>query len=237
MKIVRYPMALLIIIALAGGLIACGGGENKARRQASTTAPSSTSTTTPAPISTAGDRATAQKLILTKTDLPVGWKIAKGDLAPISLKEMSDTRRAYTATVPGKGFEKGLQGVASGAQILAPGEDLAAEAAFVRSPTFKRALKHEFGKAVAEGNPESARGPVTVKPLQIAKYGQYSIGYRVTTKITAQGFGIRIYMDIVWLAAGRSQVSVSFAGADGPFDPALQKELIAKVGTRLAAAG
>jgi hypothetical protein len=231
MKIVRHS---LLIIALAGALTACQGGEHKAARQAAKTAPPSASST---PTSTAGDRATAQKLLLTKSDLPAGWKIAKDDLAPISLEGMSGSPLTFTATVPGKGFEKGTQAVASGAQIVRPGDDLAEYAAFLRTPEFRRTLKHEFGKAMAEGNPGGGRGPVSVKPLQIGKYGQYSIGYRAATKITTQGFGIRVYMDMVWLAAGRSTVAVSFAGADGPFDPALQKELIAKLGTRLAAAG
>jgi hypothetical protein len=225
----------LLVIALAGTLTACQGGEQKATRQASTAAPPSTSA--PAPASTAGDKVMARKLILTKADLPAGWKPAKDVVAPISLGEISGPAHARTATAAGKGFEKGTQAVASGAEIVRPGEDLAEDAALLRSPEFRRTLKTEFGKAMAEGNPVGSRGPVTVKPLQIAKYGQYSIGYRVTTKITMQGFGVEVYMDLVWLAGGRSEVTATFAGADGPFDPALQKQLIAKLGTRLAAAG
>jgi hypothetical protein len=235
MKIVwKTRQVALLIVALAGALTACQGAEQKATRQASTTAPPSASA--PAPINTAGDRAMARKLILTKADLPAGWKPAKDELAPISLGEISGLSHTFTAMAAGKGFEKGTQVVASGAEIVRTGEDLAEDAVLLRSPEFRRTLKTEFEKAMA-GDPGGSHGPMTVTPLQIAKYGQYSIGYRAATKITMEGFGIKVYMDLVWLAAGRSEVTAMFVGADGPFDPALQKQLIAKLGTRLAATG
>ncbi|HEU5157406.1 MAG TPA: hypothetical protein VFU43_10450 [Streptosporangiaceae bacterium] len=221
--------ALLLILALAGALAACQGQDQKATRPPATAAPPGSS----APVSTGDDRATAQRLVLTKADFPAGWKPVRFGGAPISLEDVSGTTHAFTAKVTGKAFGKGSQVAGSGASIVRPGEDLALDAAAFRSPEFTRTLKNELGKAIIEGNPGAGRGAVTVKKLPIAEYGQYSIGYRITAKMTMRGIGIAVYEDWVWLASGRMEVGASFANVDRPFDPALQRKLIAALGTRL----
>jgi hypothetical protein len=236
MKTVRqsHPVALLII-ALTGALTACQGGDQKTTGQATTAAPPPR-TSAPAPASAVDDQTAVRRLVLTKADLPAGWKIDASEDTSLPSGDITGTSHKDAAEATGKSFEKGSLAVGSSAEIVKPDDDLTMDAAMLGSSGFARTLKSEFGKAMAEGNTGATTSSASVKPLQIAKYGQYSIGYRVTSKITSEGIGIKVYMDWVWLANERSSVEVSFGSAGAPFDPALQKKLIAQLGSRLMAA-
>lgn len=51
-----------------------------------------------------------------------------------------------------------------------------------------------------------------------------------------QSSGVAFYDDLVWLASGRMEITLSFTSVDVPFNAKLRKALTGKVAARLEAA-
>jgi hypothetical protein len=71
---------------------------------------------------------------------------------------------------------------------------------------------------------------------QIPAYGGFSVRYRITATLKVQGRSVSVCTDHVWLQNGRIVVVAAFANTDQPYDPDLERALLAKLGARLQAA-
>ena len=59
---------------------------------------------------------------------------------------------------------------------------------------------------------------------------------RAIAKVTANGTSTTIYYDSVQMVKGRLTLGVTFSNVGQPFDPALERSLIAKAGAKIEAA-
>jgi hypothetical protein len=156
-------------------------------------------------ISTAADQTTVKTLVLTRSDFPAGWKpVTDSAAAPDnSFEDLTGITHDYTAKKESTEFEKGDQMVDTSAAIVRPGENLGDDAAMLRSPLFAKNLEAVWRETLKQEIPNGSVESVPHTPLQVTKYGQYSIGHRLVTRFRAEGFGADAYFDVVWLAKGR----------------------------------
>jgi hypothetical protein len=236
------------LVALALVAAACGGGGNAppaAVAPTTTAAPATTPPTTATTgVSAAADKATARLLVLRSSDLPDGWratpyrerledKIADDELAACVGRPKSDSYA--TADVNSPDFSMGDAAVGSEAQVVRTVSDFKADVAAVTGPSFVPCLKDGFSK-LARQYPGVSLKAIAIEPLQVARYGDFSMGFRVTLRTTIQGRPVRQYIDQVLLGKGRIQLTASFSSTGRPLDPALRRALLAKLGDRLEAA-
>jgi hypothetical protein len=240
--------SIAILVALALVAAACGGGGNPppAAVAPTTTAPPATTppTTTTTGVGAAADKATARVLILRSADLPDGWratptrerledKIAEDELAACAGRPKPDSYT--TARVSSPDFSMGDAAVSSEAEVVRTVTDFKADVAAITGSGFVPCLKDGFSKFLRRLPGVSVKS-VAVEPLQVARYGDFSTGFRVTLRMTIQGRPLRQFSDEVLLGKGRIQLTASFSSTGRPFDPALRRALVAKLGARLEAA-
>ena len=235
----RFMLAVLACTLTVGAVPACGGGQ-KAR---STTGASATASTTP--VNVAADEAKARTLLLRSSDFPAGWKSRAGRSTPEDPRQQfasclgRPSPASYTtAGIDSPGFSLGTADARSRAQFVRTVEDFRADTAAYSGPKFipcvKSGLVDSFRRQLRPqgGSLQS----LSVKPLQAPRYGQISVGFRLTARVRAQGQLLTIYTDYILLGKERIELWAAFFSVDQPFDPALERTLLAKLGSRLDAA-
>jgi hypothetical protein len=234
---------ILILSLVVTAAAACTGSgqetESAARAPTTrtTTAATDAPTATPA-VNVAADTAMARTLLLVSADFPTGWKSRAAEKGGVGMPDVaSSIPHAVTANIHSPSFTLGDAEASSTAKIVKPGEDFTADGALLGNSQFATTLKNMLAKAVVKANPGAFLQSITVEPLQIARYGDFSIGYRTMRRLNVKGVTVNAYADSVWLGKGRIAVLANFVNADQPFDPPLQRVLLAKLGARLEAAG
>ncbi|HEY5985628.1 MAG TPA: hypothetical protein VIV12_04485 [Streptosporangiaceae bacterium] len=193
----------------------------------------------------AADEAKARTLLLRSSDFPADWKSRAGRSAPEEPRQelasclgrpVPDTYT--TARIGSPLFSLGTAEAGSSAQLVRTIEDFRADMAAYSGPTFipciKSTLVDSFRRQVEPqgGSLQS----LTVEPLQAPRYGQISVGFRVTAKARApQGQRLTVYTDYILLGKERIELWATFFNVDQPFEPALESTLVAKLGSRLKA--
>jgi hypothetical protein len=224
-------------------LAACGGRtKQQPAGDATTTAVASTATTG---VSVAADKATARTLLLKLSDLPDGWRATQYRQDPVD-KAIDEQLAACsgrpspetytTVEVFSPNFSMGDASVSSDAQLVKTADDFKADAAAIRGPRFVSCAKRILAKFAPRRVTGASVRSIVVEPLPVASYGQFSIGYRARITLTGQGQTLVIYDDGVTLGKGRIELSASFTNLERPFDAALRRALLAKLGARLASA-
>ncbi len=241
----RLILTVLLCTLAAGAVPACGGDQ---KAPPATGTPATTSTTpvkSTTPVNVAADKAKARTLLLRPSDLPATWKAMpaqrtsedKTDELAACLGRPSPATYT-TADIDSPDFSLGNAEASSRAELVRTVEDFRADVAAASGPKFIPCVK---STATASFRRQlQAQGvslqSLSVERLQVARYGQFSMGLRMTMKVMAQGQHAIIYIDSILLGKERIELSTSFSKVDRPFDPALESALLAKLGGRLEAA-
>jgi hypothetical protein len=237
--LLRRSLAVLAVAALA--LVGCG----KKTSTSPAGGPSSPTATTQV-VSVAADQAKARTLLFEASDLPAGWKATPHQKDPTE-KTFDDELAAcvgrpspdtYTTTdIDSPDFSMGDAEASSTATIVRTAEDFKADVAAAGGPKYASCVKRGLAKFLPTQLPAGASvQSVVVEPVPVASYGEFSKGFRATTRLRVQGQLVSVYEDGVLLGKGRIELSASFSNTGQPFDPALKRALLAKLAARLEAA-
>lgn len=224
-------VALLLCAALALG--SCGGGGGGGDRSEKA--------------DPAKDRVKAQGLLLVAADFPAGWKSSPHTTDPETkalAKQLAacagapDPDAVQTADVDGSDFSHGPGAeVSSSASYVRTRADADADLAAVRGPRFEGCARDELTKVVTKQLPTGvALQSVTLTRRTVGTYGEATEAFRVSADVAGQGVSLAADVDLVLLRKGRAEVTASFTDLGNPFDAALERTLLAKLGARLHAA-
>ncbi|MFY9587657.1 MAG: hypothetical protein WAT66_09400 [Actinomycetota bacterium] len=237
MKRTFGTIALIFVLALS----ACGG---------SSKTPSATKTTSPTTgtDTSAADKAKAEKLVLIQADFPAGWTATPPSPDPkqdSQDKELAacvgavDPAVSESATVDGPDLNKDTAIVSTTASFVKTNAYAQTDLKALTSPKLESCIKDFGGQALKEGLEESGSKvtlkSVEVDPIPTKKYGDATLGRRITATIVLEGQELAAYIDLVFILKGRAEVSAFFAGIGQPFDAALERSLIDKLGAKLTA--
>jgi len=225
---------------------ACGGGGSNS---SSTTSAPTTSTTASSSSGSAGtDPAAverAKKLVLVQADFPAGWTgtPAEADTPDdkASNRELADCvglsgDKAQVADVKGDNFSQGspVTAVGSEAQIVKDEATYKSDVAAIKGskfvPCLQQFLVKEIGRqaGTAPANPQVSTFPVST-------FGDVTVGVRMSAGITVQGQTLNLVLDLVLMGKNKAEVTGTFSNVGQPFDQALEKTLIDKLGAKLTA--
>jgi len=243
---VRFIPAMLLCALTVGAVPACGGEDTPPATGTPATA-SPTSVTSTTPVNVAADKAKARTLLLKPSDLPATWKATPyqrtnedkaADEALAACLGRPSPATYTTADIDSPDFTLGNAEASSQAQIVRTTEDFKADVAAAGGPKFLPCAKSILTQAVRsqlQAQGASLRS-VSVEPLRVPRYGQFSMGTRTTVKYMVQGQPGSTLIDTILLGKDRIELSITLSNADGLFDPALASALVAKLGNRLDAA-
>jgi hypothetical protein len=233
---------LVLMLTVTGLPAACGTARPPAaspRPTPQTPAPPATSPpTTASPAATGASRAPValRALLLTKKDLPPGWKAETHNFTPLSPSPLIGRPRTVTKVLPMAMSPDFMRFGATVSSTAASSDSLRASITELTSPGFAQ----QFRNGYQQLNPPKAGEyqEVTVTRLQVTPYGRFSIGYRLhVTMSSPGGYPSDSYEDVVWLLSDHYEIAIYFDDAPWPFAAALRKRIIAKLGARLEAAG
>jgi hypothetical protein len=233
MKRTLGTIALIFVLALT----ACGGSSKKS----GTTGPTTSTDTA------AADRAKAEKLVLIQTDFPAGWTATPPTPDPnedAQGKELAacagavDPDVAESAEVDGPDVEKDNASVSSNATFVKTAAYAQTDLAAITGSKIEKCVEDFAKKALNEelASDESGAQLVSVRfdRITVTKYGDATVGFRLIATISAGGQSIAAYQDLIFILKGRAEVSASFFDLGKPFDATLQRDLLAKLGAKLA---
>ncbi|GEM_PF-2583425 len=239
---------LSIIPLLALIFAACGGGGSS--KSSSTTSASATSTTAAStPGSTAGDAAAdarAKKLVFIQADFPAGWTGTPP--TPDTPEEKAATQELNACTgsssdadkvadVKGDHFGQGSPAtqVGSEAQIAKDDATYRKDVAALKGNKFQPCLQTFLTKALAQAAGGATPTNVQVSPLTVPTFGDVTVGLRMSAGLTVSGQTVTLVIDAVAMGKNKAEVTGTFTNLSQPFDPALEKTLIDKLGAKLEA--
>jgi hypothetical protein len=230
----RRKMLAVIVVTLAVALAACGGDKKPASSGSTDTA--------------AADRAKAEKLVLVQADFPVGWAgttaqpdTAEDDEQGAALAECAgavDPAVAESATVTGKDFAKDTAEVSSEVTYVKTTEQAQTDLAAITGSKLESCVK-DFAGDLLQKELEGSGATLErfdFDRIETDKVGDATEAFRMTATVSAGGQTLRIFIDLIFILKDRAEISLSFSEVGKPFDQALQKSLLAKMGAKLSAA-
>ncbi|HEV3354096.1 MAG TPA: hypothetical protein VG076_14305 [Acidimicrobiales bacterium] len=238
---------LSIVPLLALIFAACGGGSSNSSSTTSAPSTSTTSASTPgSAVRDAAADARAQKLVLVQADFPTGWT---GTPAPATTPEEKAASQelnnctgssgddAKIADVKGDNFSMGspTTEVGSEAQIAKDEATYLKDVAALKSSKFQPCLETFLTKALTQAASGATPTNVQVSPLTVPKFGDVTVGVRMSAGLTVSGQTITLVIDAVAMGKSRAEVTGTFSNVSQPFDPALENTLINKLGAKLEA--
>jgi hypothetical protein len=236
MKRTFGTIALIFVLALT----ACGGGSKKPSAAKATTQTTNNGTS-------AADREKAQGLVLIAADFPAGWTATPPSPDPDEAtqdKELAecvgavDPAVSESARVDGPDLNKDTAIVSTTASFVKTAAYAQTDLKALTSSKLESCIKDFGGEALKQGLEESGSEvtlkSVEVDPITTKKYGDATLGRRITATIVLEGQDVAAYIDLVFMLKGRAEVSAFFAGIGQPFDAALERSLIDKLGAKLA---
>jgi hypothetical protein len=222
------------------GFVACGGG--KSDTSSNDTTPESTAPPTTA--SAAGDIDLAKKVVFVQGDFPPGWTAKAADQTQTpddkaTSKELSDCvgtsgQTANSARWKGDDFSMGQAQVGSEATVIKDEATYRKDIDAIKGTKVQTCVKDVFNKALAKQF-GSAPTSLDVASLDVPHHGDATVGLRMTVGASAQGVNITLLLDLVVMAKNRVETSATFLNVGQPFDSALQKSLVDKLGARVDA--
>lgn len=251
----RMPLAL----ALSAALLLAGACSSD---DAADTATSSSTTTTEAGASgrdLEADRELASGALLQLSDLPTGWEATPADddddeddseafaeqFAECTGIDEEDWFGAQdddeSASVDSPDFENADDQTV--AHTVSVAEDAAqAERGFgvLQLDATPGCLTEAFGEMIREAAEEDPQedfsiGEITVNELSFPALAQRTAAFRATVPVAAQGVEVELYLDMIFIQAGRMTSVLMTQGVFEPFDPALAEQLATTAAERLDA--
>ena len=230
----RRTLLVPIVVMLAVALAACGGDKKPASSGSTDTA--------------AADRAKAEKLVLVQADFPAGWAgtpaepdTAEDDQQAAALAECAgavDPAVAESATVTGRDFAKDTAEVSSEVTYVKTTAQAQQDLAAITGTKLETCVKDSAGDLLQkelEGSGATLE-KFDFERIEADKIGDATQAFRMIATVSAGGQRLSIFIDLIFILKGRAEISLSFSEVGKPFDAALQKSLLAKMGTKLAAA-
>jgi hypothetical protein len=209
----------------------------------------SNATTTTAKPNPAADRARAQSLLLTTTDLPAGWVGSKATEDADDKAEdqkLADCTGAFdpknnVVNLDGDDFDKGNNEISSSANVVDTRAHFVADVKAIKSDKvlscFQTIFSEDLPKALAKENPGVTVHDLKVTRLSTGKtYGEVTVGFRVSLTIAGPAGSVPLYIDEFEFGSGRDEVSVTFDGQSAPFDDTLEQSVLAAAGAKLGKA-
>lgn len=235
-----FLIGLVVPLVLA----ACGGGGSKSSSTTSAPSTSAASGTTSG-AKDASAEARARKLVLVQADFPQGWTgtPASADTAEDKAANQefstcigSSGESTQIADVKGDDFTMGSPATQAGSEAQIVKEEAAyrKDVAALKGPKFQPCFQDLLAKALtraAGGTPAN----VQVSPLSVPTFGDVSVGLRMSATITVQGQSLSLVIDAVAIGKDKAEVTGTFSNLAQPFDQALEKTLIGKLGAKLNA--
>ena len=230
----RRTLLVPIVVMLAVALIACGGDKP-------TTPGGSTNTA-------AADRAKAEMLVLVQADFPAGWAGSAPEPDTEEDKQQAaalakcvgavDPAVAESATATGRDFAKDTAEVSSEVTYVKTTAQAQQDLAALTGTKLETCVKSFAGDLLQK---ELEGSGATLDRFDFArtqadKIGDATQAFRVNATVSASGQTFNIHVDLIFILKGRAEISLSFSEVGKPFDPALQKSLLAKMSAKLAAA-
>jgi hypothetical protein len=222
--------ALVIVLALA--VCACGGNKKPGTAGMDTSA---------------ADRAKAQQLVLNASDMPPGWTGVppspdpEGDVQSKALAACAgavDPSVATSAEVEGQSFSKDTADVSSDVTIVKTTQHAQTDLAAITGPAFESCAEDaasDLLKAQFERSGATLES-FSFDPISTERYGDATNAFRLATTVATGDQRATLYVDLIFILKGRAEVTVSFTNVGKPFDEALKRSLLAKMGAKLAAA-
>ena len=141
---------------------------------------------------------------------------------------------AQIADVKGDNFSMGSPAtqVGSEAQIVKDEAAYRKDVAALKGSKFQSCLQNLLTKALtkaAGGTPTN----VQVSQVTVPTFGDVTVGLRMSATITVQGQSFPLVVDAVAMGKNRAEVTGTFSNLGQPFDQALEKTLIEKLGAKL----
>jgi hypothetical protein len=189
------------------------------------------------------DRAAADSALLTVSDLPDGWSAAEdasdddadaGGLASCLGVEASKS----PASASSPRFVAEPAAVSSTVSVLATHREADRAVTAITSPDaagcLTDALRDALGGPLATDVPDGYQlGTPAVADLPFAELGQDSRAFRVTVPVATPRIDTALYLDVVFVRAGRAVALLTLLDALAPFDSALATQLATTLATRL----
>ena len=190
--------------------------------------------------------ARAKKLVLVQADFPAGWtgsaptpdtpdeKAANQEFNNCIGSSGDD---AKVADVKGDDFSMGSPAtqVGSEAQIAKDDATYRKDVAALKSSKFQPCLETLLTKALSTAAGGATPANVQVSPLSVPTFGDVTVGLRMSAGLTVSGQTVTLVIDAVAMGKNRAEVTGTFSNLAQPFDPALEKTLIDKLGAKLEA--
>jgi hypothetical protein len=230
------PLCVLFVLALA----ACGGGKSDTSTKdtsAESTAPSTTA-------SPAGDTDVAKKLVFVQSDFPPGWTDKPADQTQTpddkaTSKELSDCvgtsgEAQESARWKGDDFSMGQTQVGSEATVVKDETTYQKDVDAIKGSKLQTCVKDTFNKELTK-QLGSAPTSLDLSTLDVPKHGDLTTALRMKVGATIQGVSLDLYLDVVVMGKHRAETTATFLNLGQPFDSALQKTLVDKLGARVDA--
>jgi hypothetical protein len=127
--------------------------------------------------------------------------------------------------------------VTSSARFVRTADDAQADRTALQSdrllPCAERALTAALETEFA--GQEVVVEDVAVSSLEVPRVGEETVAFRGEVTLSVEGDIASFVADVVLIFDGRAELSIEFFSPDEPFDPALEGQLIKRVGDKLAA--
>ena len=189
--------------------------------------------------------ARAQKLLLVQADFPAGWtgtpatpdtpedKAANAEFATCA---GLSGEAAQTADVKGDDFGMGSPVTQAGseAQIMKDEASYKKDVEALKGSKFQPCLEALLTKTITKAA-GSAPTNLQLSPITVPTFGDVTVGKRLSAAISAQGQTLTVVVDVVVMGKNRAEVLGTFSNLAQPFDQALEKTLIEKLGAKLNA--
>ncbi|MCU1450233.1 MAG: hypothetical protein JWP02_2403 [Acidimicrobiales bacterium] len=231
-------ISLCVLFVL--GLAACGGGKSST----STDDTSATSTAPSTAASPATDTDLAKKLVFVQGDFPPGWTGKPADQTQTpddkaTSKELSDCvgtsgEAQQSARWKGDDFSMGQTQVGSEATVVKDEATYRKDVEAIKGSKLQTCVKDTFDKELTK-QLGSAPTSLDVTPLDVPKHGDLTTALRMKVGASVQGVSLDLYLDVVLMGKRRAETTATFLNLGQPFDPALQKTLVDKLGARVDA--
>jgi hypothetical protein len=230
-------------LAIAALLLsACGGSKKSSMPSAhssSNTTASTMATTTTAP-NPAADQVQAQKLVLTKSDVPAGWTDSPATQETADDRAIDDqldtcegipsSEQSEVANVNGDSFSQNDNTIDSSVSSLKTvqlvQQDFAASTDSAHFPCISNVLSQSI-KSSLGGDAGSASVSTTIAPLAGVTSGSNQFAMRATSSVKLPTTTVTAYIDLIGIASGRFEVTltVTYFGSVPP--ASLEKSLVA----------
>jgi hypothetical protein len=216
---------LAVAAAALVGLGACGGGgSSSAGTKASPT----------------GDKTLADKIVLKKTDLPPGWTAQAHAADPTQAAAVrqlgeclgaGDPAAHTSALVNSDDFSKGQgMNISADVRVVQTDDQASADLAGLQSAKANGCLQQALEPLLKERLPSGLTpSNLSVQQLVFPTLKDGTAAHQASFTIPLAGTSVPVYVDFVFIRAGRAELTLQTTNAGSPFDMKLEQDLANKM--------